>query len=553
MSIVKNRGLSPKEREVYFKAIIDRDGIIPKSERKTINPKFLAAFVEYISTHRKGMSKSNVDIIVNNLFKEFGESFIIRGRNISYMKRFLGVVRYCKVDNRLTSTDWAAAIRSSVSSVGYQRLNQWVKLATGAILSEQILDSQRISIYCTYDKLARELSDANQKEMFESYMESLMQSVETNCIEFNQDIKMRFISAVVYIYDSVKTFIPSIDRIDIMNLLERLIYANPIGTGCAPIISEFYNPFTFGEYIDIVLKYGLEPDYKVTVEYLNRCDSDTRMKELITFCQSNGNNLRFAETKEEITVCIKNLSRYKPITDYAVLKKAFPNGFIETTRDAFIRLGDIMTIPSDEVRAVFTEDEKIRILTERVDAKEQYLALFRKPNGMIYLSSAVKYLTGRHEIIPFMEAYVEYMETVTDYRENGASMDLYMASYIKKTVSMDVIIKECPKMLQYLDMTIAEFPTDYPTLWDWVPVAKYAPVINLTDGSLFQKISRINRYIPFNYHHIAFSSETFGIEEVIDDSSELCKLVESHPGYLFDVSDIKVKQILLEYLVEKLS
>ena len=68
---------------------------------------------------------------------------------------------------------------------------------------------------------------------------------------------------------------------------------------------------------------------------------------------------------------------FKPITDYAVLKKAFPNGFIETTRDAFIRLGDIMTIPSDEVRAVFTEDEKIRILTERVDAKEQYLALFR--------------------------------------------------------------------------------------------------------------------------------------------------------------------------------
>lgn len=551
MSVVKKRGLSLKEREVYFKAIIDRNGIIPKSERKTINPKILGAFVEYILTHKKGMSASMVDTIVTNLFKDFGSSFKINSHNLPYMKRVLGVVRYCKVDDKLASIEWTDAIKSVTSQNRW--LDQWVKLVAGAILSDQISDSQFMSMCCAYDKLAEDIKDTDPKNTFEQYMANLTECVKSKRGEFNQDTKARTMLAIIHTYDSAKSFLPMVDRTDIMNLFDRLIYSVPTGVGCAPIIPKFYNPFTFGEYMEVVLKYGLEPDYVTTDAYLRQCDDETRMNELIALCQSNGNNLRFAKTKTEISTCIKHISHYKPITDYTVLKKAFPNGFVETTRDAFIRLGDIVTIPSDEVRVLFTEDEKIRILTERIDAKEQYLALFRKPNGMIYLSSAVKYLTGRHEIIPFMDAYVEYMETVTDYRENGASMDLYMASYIKKTVSIDVIIKECPKMLQYLDMTIAEFPTDYPTLWDWVPVAKYAPVINLTDGSLFQKISRINRYIPFNYHHIAFSSETFGIEEVIDGSSELCKLVESHPGYLFDVSDIKVKQILLEYLVEKLS
>lgn len=553
MRIIKKKPTA-EELLVFFKAIIDRRGMMPKTEKKLLNQKFLEEFLRYIHMNHSDIDHTAEDAAIA-LLKDFGKRLVLARSNLGLIEYLLPVVQYCTLSDRLSAEDWYHIVTIGNDTNKYSR---WIDLMASVIVSDQITDTQMIPICNVYGLLHESNYDHGYsvptRDVYGIHMTQLSKVVQCNCEDYNHKIRSRLALAMIHTYDSIKLQAKNLTIVDVRLCIKYAIYANANKGDYAAIVPKYYNPFTFDEYLDMVVTYRLEPDYDTVNEYLDpkRCDENYRMEVLKLLCKSNGNNIRLAKTKQEIAAGVTAMGFHSKITDYAVLKKAYPNGIQDEIRDEFIRYGDLSTIPSDDIPSMFTDDEKIRIIAFRFDAEKQYVHLLRKPNGIIYLSSAIKHLSYV-DLTEFMKAYVTYMETVDDYREDGVSMDLYMASYIKETVSMDNILRSCPKMLRYIDLLITDLPSEYIGLDKWLDVARNAPVVNLSDGTLFQKIMRVNIYVPLNYHHVAFSSETFGIEEIVTDSKDLCKLMDTHPGYYFDIKDPKVKEIILEYLVEKVS
>lgn len=536
-----------EDREVIYHAIVDRDGVVPKTEKKRMTKEFLMDFLNWLTIKYPDNKKS----VVDHLFKDYGEKVKISPNNIRIIGEYTVVFRYCKISRRLSKTDICSWL-SSNGETPDRTLELWTLAIAYIILSDQNHNPNHLyAFYEAYKDItrARQIGLTALCETFKS----IRKMFKVEGIDFTAGVKERFILTMIHMYESLQ--------------LPRLVY-DPMfkealtgyifeddNKGIAFVLPKYYNPFTAEEYLTLCINNGIEVDDEIK-PYLDSFIEEIRMEWIKQAVGSNGNNIKLCKNASERSACIPYLSwddEVGCITNYALFREVFPNGCSHQYITAFLKYGDLSTVPSDEFHSLFVDAMSIGYVSLRDDSVKQFENLLRIPNGMTFLVDAIDMLPP-NQMNTFMQAYVNYMESINEpptELPGSVSMDIYMASYIKKRVSIGTMIKYCPKMLRYIDTAITDLPSEYDNLGDWVSVASNTPVSNICDGLQFNQLMKVWEFVPLNYHRIPFSPGLFGLEEIGINGDDMIKLLTLHPGYYFDIKDSKIRSLVMDVLTGK--
>ena len=549
MKIIKTR--FREDHEVIYEAIIDCGGKLPKKEKERITKDFLVDFLRYVNTNHD--YNNQMYEAVRNLFHDYGSLFTISSNTVRHVGHYVDLFQFCKISTRLSHSS-VCSLLDKVGGGPRQSLNVWSKLMAHVIASELVDDITQLGgLYYAgrfFFNLVCNDSESDRFYIFRTAFDLIRSSLRKEKVPFNERIKVRFVLAMSCMHGAI--FESSVYNDGFRDLVEMYLYRDNAHSRIAPILPAYYNPFSPTEYALTVIENHLEAEDEFA-SYLESCEHMLRLEWLTRLVKAQGNNIKFCNTRDEIISCIPELcwtQSKRCITNYRTFKRVFENGCAPEYTIAFLQYGDISTVPSEDIQRLLSDKLSIGYITARSDAKTQLENLLRIPNGMTYLVQSID-LLPLDALITLMHAYVDYMEGNTALKAvNNISLDIYIASYIKKKVPMDIIITRCPKMLRYIDTLITDYPVDYHDLNEWLDVAENAPAINITDGLQFGRLMRANRYVALNYHHIPFSPELFGFEEIIRDSKELVRIAKKHPGYYFDLKSDEVREIIMGMLSE---
>ena len=526
-----------KKNEILFDAIMNRNGRVPKREKKLFTRKFLNDFLKY--THDKYGSEEYSKTIAT-VFKDFGNEFLINNSNIRYVGRHVDIFRYVRLS--YSDINWHQYI-----SVEKNNADELINLYTRASYIFITTESLDIENLASFFSVMYFITDGDNIPFIVTIYEKIYGMILEDGNPIDRTLKERIIIASILSCPdtssklALKCFAKWVlNKHSEMDLPE------------APILPMYYTLFDPNEYAEICIKYGFKVDDETFRLYINELSDEPRRELLIRLTAVNCNNVLLCKDETDAIACLPaikwNREKHRDI-DYKAIRTCYPRSVPVAINDAFLTYGDFSTVTNESIVTILDDPRKINTILSRPDGLKQIKHIFESRNGIIYIQSAIDHILPEN-LITFINGYCDYMETY-GMTMGSISIEMFIAAYIKSNVSMNLIIKNTPRLLRYIDTKITDYPDQYDNPIEWVGVLSNAPAINIITYKTIDVLIKSKIYVPINYKYIPFDTGEFGIEDLANHSKTLISLIEAIPGYYFDITSSEVRDIIMEYLLSK--